>query len=386
MKRLTLLMFRWIPALLLVISAGLASGCSASDRGSGGRVGDLVSMTPLGREGGVLVYKLKYLTTPLSGSEPVVASGLLLVPDAVTSDTLTSYQHGSSVPKDDVPTVSGSVHREAAVTMANSGRMVVAADYLGLGDSEGPHPWLDAGTEASATSELLMATPRALTQLGLLVPKRVDLVGFSQGAHASMAVARELEKSGEARPFETRSVYGIAGPYRLNDVDVPALMNGDTDPMVRSLALARMALTAETLGYDVGGMYAPGARDLIQRQFDGTRTDEDVVRALPGEPSELFTEQGWQDFRDPRSGIGQWLSEASGVCRGWGKDADVTLLHARGDTAALPRNSQLCGEELRESGANLRFEDLGGLEHIPSGEAGRARVAELLQERDSRLS
>lgn len=59
-------------------------------------------------------------------------------------------------------------------------------------------------------------------------------------------------------------------------------------------------------------------------------------------------------------------------------------MHASGDTSALPRNSTLCRLGLEAANASVRFEDLGSIDHIPSGEEGIGRAARILSQMDSR--
>ena len=383
-------MIRYTPLKKLIAAAVVAAGGAVALDGcftphpesQGGRSGELMAIEELDDGGdGVSAYRLIYLTSPLTEGAPVEASGLLLVPDTVTSEVLTSYQHSSAVARDDVPTVAATPHRKAAEALARSGRLVVAADYLGLGASKGPHPWLDADSEATATADLLAAAPEAIVQLDRPVPKEVDLVGFSQGAHASMALARRLSTT--PLPFAIRAIVAIAGPYRLDAVDVPALVNGGSDPMVRSLALARLVETAAALGHPVEDMFKPVARTVVRDLFDGTHSDIDVVTALPRDPSELFTNVGWTALTDPTSPFGQWLTRTSSVCSDWTTEAPVTLLHARGDTSALPANSLICRDQLAASGITVTLDDLGDVDHIPSGETGIQRAAVLLRQLDT---
>ncbi|MBJ7291654.1 hypothetical protein [Williamsia sp.] len=232
-----------------------------------------------------------------------------------------------------------------------------------------------------ATAGLLHVIPQVLDHLEIPVPTHADLVGFSQGAHATMALADHLSATTPA-PFEIRTVIGIAGPYVLSEVDLPALVAGTSDPMVRSLALTRLTLAAELTGATVDDMYAQAWHSRIHELFDGSRTDMQVVTSLPEDPRGLFTDSGWLALSDPTSEFGQWAARASAVCDGWGTGMTVTLMHADGDTSALPRNTELCADRLTSSGALVTTVSLGDLEHIPSGERGIDAAAEMLSNLD----
>ncbi len=61
-----------------------------------------------------------------------------------------------------------------------NGYILMAPDYVGMGDGEGVHPYVDYATEAGATIDFVTAANKVLAQLGV---KRYDeyfLAGYSQ--------------------------------------------------------------------------------------------------------------------------------------------------------------------------------------------------------------
>ncbi len=384
MQRITLLK-RWMSGCVCLLAA-FVGGCQIAEPKSKlteGSAGQLVSVHPAGRtDSEVAAYNIHYWTnSALSDMKPVLASALLLVPDVITSNALTSYQHSTSVARNDAPTISGTAHWVAAHTLAKTGRIVVAADYLGFGIDQGPHPWLDAATEASTIRDLLDAVPAALSKLALPQVEVLDLVGFSQGAHATFALASTLHDQ-PIPSMRLRTVIGIGGPYALSEIDIPAVVNGTSNPAIRSLVLSRIVLSAYLRGFQVDYMYSNGWQARIQELFDGTQTSEEVIAALPADPSEMFTEQGWTDITNPDSQFGKWLAATSDICSVDVADVQVHLMHASGDTHALPENSRLCHARLQNAGTVVSLTDLGDIEHIPSGTAGVQLAAEILSAAD----
>ena len=383
MLRITLLK-KWMSGYLCLLTV-LVTGCQNGEATPPeGTAGQLVSAEPADRtKGDVAAYTIRYWTNSASPNEELtIASALLLVPDVITSDALTSYQHSTSIARYDVPTTSGTTHRAAAHTLAETGRIVVAADYLGFGVDHGPHPWLDANTETSAVRDLLKALPAALSQLAVPQPKMLDLVGFSQGAHATFSLASTLhDQPIPAMPL--RTVIGIGGPYALSEIDIPAAVAGTSNSAIRSLVLSRIVLSAHLRGADVDYMYSSGWQTRVRDLFDGTHTAEEVMRALPTDPTEMFTEHGWSDITNPDSPFGKWLTTTSDICRVDIPNVEVHLLHATGDTSALPDNAQLCQARLHNAGVKVAFAELGNIEHIPSGVVGVKRAGDILNAADS---
>src|SRR5690606_33894827 len=153
--------------------------------------------------------------------------------------------HSTSVLKRDAPsTDEGGHHRAAALAFAAAGDVTVAPDYLGLGTGEGNHPWMNAPTEASAGVDLLRAAAAFAEEEGRGFGRDVLAGGFSQGAHAAIALAGEIAL-GRADGFALQAAAGVSGPYDLAGAELPAMLNGETDPMVAPSGLARMLVVSD---------------------------------------------------------------------------------------------------------------------------------------------
>jgi hypothetical protein len=145
---------------------------------------------------GARLYRVEYWTTGPTGA-PAMVSGLAAVPTARAAARGTvSFQHGTIVPRRAAPS-SGRTEEAllGSLVFAGGGYLFLAPDYLGLGTSRLPHPYLDAPSEAAAVVDLLKAA-RTLSASGALpldFPPDVYLMGFSQGGHAAAAAQRALE-------------------------------------------------------------------------------------------------------------------------------------------------------------------------------------------------
>ena len=106
---------------------------------------------------GVAIRRLLYTTIDANG-DPTVASGLLALPIDIEPVGVVSFEHGTSAEKSNVPSAPGSGEGQViSALFASGGFALVAPDYVGLGLSPGPHPYLHATTEASASLDLLTA-------------------------------------------------------------------------------------------------------------------------------------------------------------------------------------------------------------------------------------
>jgi dienelactone hydrolase len=109
-----------------------------------------------------------------------------------------SWQHGTTTQRSEVPSKptpdEGVV---ASLVFAGHGYLLAAPDYLGLGTSEGRHPYYHAESTAASVVDLLRAARRLAEARDLAWPEPLFLTGFSQGGHASIAALRELEAAAE---------------------------------------------------------------------------------------------------------------------------------------------------------------------------------------------
>ncbi len=167
---------------------------------------------------GVSLYKILYMTTNVHGATDT-ASGLLVYPDMSIHDAqpIVVYQHGTTNGPNDVPSrlTSGS---DEALAYGAMGYVTLAADYLGLGDNPGFHPYVHAASEASVALDLLFAVAEWIevtTGEGWIGDLFIS--GYSQGGHAAAALQKELEHNwGLVFPVTASTL--MSGPYSLSGV------------------------------------------------------------------------------------------------------------------------------------------------------------------------
>jgi len=179
---------------------------------------DLEARFGLDLRNGIKKYKVTYMTTGTNG-EPDTASGLIVVPTTRLEGklALVAYQHGTTSGPDDVPSLEGSGLDEARA-YGGSGYFVCAADYLGLGDNDSFHPYVHAGTEASAGRDLMFAASEFIEdEFGDIVFDFTFISGYSQGGHAAMALMQEIEENWSII-YPLTAATPMSGPYSISDV------------------------------------------------------------------------------------------------------------------------------------------------------------------------
>ncbi|WP_249776944.1 alpha/beta hydrolase [Herbaspirillum sp. C9C3] len=147
----------------------------------------------------VLLYRVTYPSViPERGNQPILASGLLALPDtSARSYALVSYQHGTVYERQQVPSFpEQSPETQLMIAQfAGQGYALIGADYFGMGISSEPEGYMVKGSHQQATYDMLLAARSVLASMGVRDDK-LFLSGWSQGGFVTMAFLEKLEAAG----------------------------------------------------------------------------------------------------------------------------------------------------------------------------------------------
>ncbi|MBN9019009.1 MAG: alpha/beta fold hydrolase [Rhizobiales bacterium] len=171
----------------------------------------------------VRLYRITYASVvPEQNNRPIVATGLLAVPDTgASSFPILSYQHGSAFLKTQVPSFpdqSGETQLIVA-QFAGQGYVVIGADYFGMGASTEPEAFGVMASQQQASLDMLRASKAVLAQMQIATGK-LFLGGWSLGGFVTMAFLERLEKDG----VKVSGAATASGP-----ADVFSLLSGFLD-------------------------------------------------------------------------------------------------------------------------------------------------------------
>lgn len=182
--------------------------------------------TRLPVEHGTTLYRVEYWTRS-PAHDTVVASGLVALPRTRALRGVVSWQHGTTTLRSEVPSKpTADEGVVASLAFAGHGYLLAAPDYLGLGVSEGRHPYYHSESAAASVVDLLRAARRVAEARGFAWPEKLFLAGFSQGGHATIAALRELEAADEPG-LRVTAAAPIAGPFDLSGLSVPRALEGE---------------------------------------------------------------------------------------------------------------------------------------------------------------
>ncbi len=250
----------------------------------------------LSSENGLDIYRVEYTTWDARMESSTTASGALIVPTGLPGPLpMSSYQHGTVVLKDAVPS-RGSYEQTIGIIFSSTGIVTAMPDYLGLGSSSGLHPYVHSKSEATACVDMLRASRTLLSELAIDLNEQLFLFGYSQGGHATMALIQEIEAL-HAEEFSITAAAPMSGPYDLVGAQTDMLLTGE--PYSSPFYLPYIMLAYNGI-YD---MYATPADFLkepwastLPPLFDGTRDFADLNAAVPAVPLDIIRDDVLDDF------------------------------------------------------------------------------------------
>lgn len=312
----------------------------------------LLQGIPLTAQHDVEVYKLLYRTVDPWGLPTVASAGLAVPVKAGRTWPLLGYQHGTMLRKLDAPSSGLSTEGLVGVLLATRGYVGVSADYLGLGDSPGRHPYHHAASQATAVVDALRAGRAACSTNGVTLNGQVFLAGYSQGGHATMATLREIEMR-HAAEFEVAACAPMAGAFDLSGVTLEDALSDRPVPNPYYFVFLLQTLV------DLYGV-APSLSELLVPPYDQSlpplldgSTDGGVVNAqMPAIPNRIVKPAYLDALRaDPGHPIRRALRDNDLTL--WAPRAPVRLYHCSGDQDVVPANAVVARDRMAALGVTV---------------------------------
>ncbi|MEU3991945.1 lipase [Streptomyces platensis] len=322
---------------------------------------------------GVAAYRLVYRTVDPYG-RPTTASGLLALPlNREGRLHAVSFAHGTGSHKNDSPSMQrGAFVSAPVIAHAAAGAAGVAPDYLGMGKGPGLHPWMDIGSETTASLDMLRAARAFAPRTGHALERKVMVTGFSQGASAALGLGRALE-AGEDHWFRLGALAPVSGAYDFGGTWLSALLDGRIEPKSSVLYAAYTLVAFNRLHhvYDrPGEVFRAPYDSTVEALFDGAHTGKQLMRGTPDTLDELLTEHGRELLAHPTGPLAAALRTTGAVCTDWATGAPVRLYMATGDEQAVTANTEHCRQALHKNGVDAPVVDLGAVDYQGSRHLG----------------
>jgi pimeloyl-ACP methyl ester carboxylesterase len=310
----------------------------------------------------VQYFKITYKTKDPDGNV-TDASGIIAVPQKNSADAspLLSLQHGTIVLDSDAPsnenlTAALSNSSQAlflttsqAVVAASLGYLVVAADYLGYGESTlAVHPYMNADSLATTVIDLIVAARHYFADNNIAFNNQVFLGGYSEGGYATLAAQKKLQELYSDSITVTASAPG-AGAYRLSQT--ASEFAGSTQ--LSAPDNVAFIMKAYDTVYDLnrlGDFFQSSYVDFIDSAFYGDTDRSTIAAKLPDNPQDLFNSVFLQDFTgDGESDLKALFAQND--IYDWSPIAPTYFFHGRDDTVVPYLNMEAVKATMADSPA-----------------------------------
>ena len=312
------------------------------------------------------VYRIVYQTADING-DFIEASGAIIVPKNASQPGLLSIQHATIFSNDEAPSVdatANSVVTRKAI-FASVGNIVFLPDYLGYGVTVNrPHPYQHKESLATVSYDMIMAGLEFLEANGIeWSASTIDLLGYSEGAFTTLALAQKIE----AGPLALQTgLISMGAPifdlsstmnYIINNIDEPAECVACYAYFLQSYheiySLPRSLSEYFNSPYD---------ERISEGLFDGSQSAAQVVSQLPETLTELFTESFIDRYLN-----GEEDDLTSAVAENnimFVPNGDVLLVHGDADGVAPIFNSDDFEDRALQSGiTNFTYIRPEGVNH-----------------------
>ena len=333
-------------------------------------VSDQFSIDPV--EYGFWLYKVEYETVDIYGNYHI-ATGSISYPRvdfpiiANQAFPMISYQHGTVIERSSVTSENGEWILSAILT--GSGYVYVEPDYLGLGGSEGMHPYQLAEPYGTAVVDLLRAARQfAAENDQFQINNQLFLSGYSEGGYATMATHHIIERD-YSDEFSITVSFPMAGAYSMSGImtDVMLAFTPYGQPFYFPYVLISYIESYSYIGL-VEDFILPEYLFIID-MFDGYHSSGEINDAMPSIPITIMKPDSIISFEGNNNHPLRMALRENDLWD-WLPQSPMYLFHGLGDEIVPPENSQMAYDQFITNGA----EDVH-LEYIPESWGGHSDVA-----------
>ncbi len=316
----------------------------------------------------VTAYRVTYTTHDYTGAE-IKASGLVYIPDIrYYFVPLVSYQHGTAISKGEVPSITGDVDYYVPFMLASeTGAIVCAPDYIGLGFSEGTQHYFEPTDEANAVIDLLRSVGTLLNKTfrPLALSKELFLTGYSQGGHATLSAQRMLETTYRYE-FNIKASAPMASFFSLEkSSQLNVLKDSIAYPFAAVYPFLLYSLqTTQHVYAGFSSMLKPPYDSLTQILFDGNYTSSYINTLFPEYPYTALQASFVNELKNNPANALMNAVKRYDIINDWIPKTPTRFYHSEGDEIVFYDNSVIAYNTFKQKGGNVSLVDLGHMNHL----------------------
>ena len=316
----------------------------------------------------VIVYRIFYKTHDYLNNE-ITASGLVYIPEIERYFLpVVCYQHGTAFQKQEVSSIAADMGYYIPFIMASeTGTIVCAADYIGLGFSEGVHHFYHPEEEANAVVDMLGSVQILLnkTYRPLTFNAEVFLMGYSQGGHASLSAQRKLETKYPYQ-FSIKASAPMASWFALEkSAQLNPLKDSISFPFSSAYAFLINSIQTTQQPYaNFKSIFIPPYDSLTAVLFDGTHTIGEVSTKYPDYFYNTLQPSFKYELRNNPNNLFLKAVKKYDVINDWTPKSPTHFFHSKTDEIAFYDNSEIAYNTFLQKGGNVSLIDIGNYSHF----------------------
>lgn len=316
----------------------------------------------------VTAFRIFYKTHDFQNHE-ITASGLVYVPEIVNYKCpVICFQHGTAIQKQEVPSISADLNYYVPFIMASeTGAIVCAADYIGLGYSDGVHHFYNPEEEANAVVDMLGSVQPLLnkTLRKIFFTSNVFLMGYSLGGHATLAAQRAIETK-YAPQLKLIASAPMASWFSLEQsTQLNVLVDSVSFPFSGAYAFLLNSVQSTQHFYpSYSAIFVAPYDSLTNVLFDGTKSMGYINTKYPNVFSMSLQSDFKYDLKNNTPTSFRKKVKELDVLSGWTPHAPTRFYHSHGDEIAFYDNSEIAYTTFYQRGGNVALIDLGNLSHF----------------------
>ena len=300
-------------------------------------------------------YSIVYETINQFG-QTTQASGSIIIPDNPNfSYPVYLFGHGTQIRRSSAPSIQG--FNALNMWVATSGYIYLEPDYLGLGISDGLHPYHLKDVTASTMIDMIYASKQFCDQFNVIqYNDQLFIAGYSEGGYAAMATVKEIEEN--YSDIDITMSFPMAGAYDLSGTMVDLMLSQEAyaDPFYLPFFILSYIEKYE-LG-TIADFFKVEYAEILPELFSGEYSGGHINSFLPDIPIDMISQSVVEDFdQNPNFEFKLRLEENN--LTNWYPENTMYLFHGLADERVPYANSVVAYETLGgDDNPNVYFETL----------------------------
>ena len=303
----------------------------------------------------VALYKIIYETIDIDSNLTHASAAVAIPQNQDRFFPLVAYFHGTTIMPNDVTSVHGFDSQEGgfiSMWLGTVGSIVVIPDYLGLGISDGLHPYQLMIPSANSSVDAIIATKQLVYELGIVPNDQLFLCGYSEGGYVTMATQKIIEEN-PSLDIDITASAPCAGAYDMSETMYDVMIS--QTPYGAPYYLPYVLFSYNDY-YDMYDSYdeilKPEYASILPDMFySGEYSSDEINDVMPSIPIDIMRDDVFSEIvSDYNHPIRVALREND--LYDWVPESLMRIYHSTGDELVPVENSEIAYNQFINNGAD----------------------------------